>query len=227
MAIIMAEAANLLRLMTWLSPAFPVGAFAYSHGLEQAIDDGAIDSREKLVGWIEALLGSGSGWNDAVLLAEAWRKADMGEEADEIAELAEAMAGSRERHMETTLQGGAFGEAMENWKSADSVSLPKDVDPVAYPVAVAAEAARNSIPLPDTLAAYLHAFTSNLVQAAVRLVPLGQRDGVASLAALEPHILSTAERAANSTLNDLGTCTIMSDIASMRHEALFSRVFRS
>ena len=223
----MAEAANLLRLMTWLSPAFPVGAFAYSHGLEQAINDGMIDRREKLVGWIEALLESGSAWNDAVLLAETWRKADKGEEPNEIAELAEAITGSRERHMETTLQGRAFGDAMENWTPADNMPRTMDVAPIAYPVEVALAAARNSVPLPETLVAYLHAFTSNLVQASVRLVPLGQRDGVAALAALEPLILSTAKRAENSTLDALGTCTIMSDITSMRHEVLFSRVFRS
>ncbi|MFJ5370612.1 urease accessory protein UreF, partial [Bosea sp. CER48] len=88
-------------------------------------------------------------------------------------------------------------------------------------------AARHGVGLEDALTAYLHAFASNLVQACVRLVPLGQRDGVAALAALEPVVLRTARRAAGSTLDDLGTCSILADIMSMNHETQYSRVFRS
>lgn len=230
--------AALLRLMTWLSPAFPVGAFAYSHGLERAIHDGVIADRENLVAWISDLVQRGSGWNDAVLLAEAWRNAG----GDPVAELAEALAGSRERHMETTLQGEAFLNAIESWAvsrstfaSATSASPDaelqvrpsQDSARASYPVAVGQIAAINRIDLESTLAAYLHAFTSNLIQASMRLVPLGQRDGVAAIAALEPVILETARRAALSTLDDLGSATFMSEISAMRHEVQYSRVFRS
>ncbi len=220
----MTEATTLARLMTWLSPAFPVGSFAYSHGLERAIHDGLIRDRASLREWLETLLEQGSAWNDAVLLAEAWRKIGAGEEITEVAELAEAMSGSRERHMETTLQGGAFVDAMAAW----SGEAPDGGEgPIAYPVAVGSAAARHGIALTDALTAYLHAFASNLVQACVRLVPLGQRDGVATLAALEPVILRIARRAAASTLDDLGSCTIRADILSMNHETQYSRVFRS
>jgi len=222
--IIMTEAVALARLMTWLSPAFPVGAFAYSHGLERAIHDGLIRDRQGLLAWLEVLLERGSAWNDAVLLAGAWRNVAAGESISDVAELAEAMAGSRERHMETTLQGSAFVDAMAAWGGEP----PADGEgPVAYPVAVGSAAARHGIELADALTAYLHAFASNLVQACVRLVPLGQRDGVATLAALEPVILRTARRAAISTLDDLGSCTIRADILSMNHETQYSRVFRS
>ncbi len=222
--IIMTEAVALARLMTWLSPAFPVGAFAYSHGLERAIHDGLIRDRQSLLAWLEALLEQGSAWNDAVLLAEAWRRTGADEDIAEVAELAEAMSGTRERHMETTLQGSAFVDAMTAW----SGELPANGEgPVAYPVAVGSAAARHSVGLADALTAYLHAFASNLVQACVRLVPLGQRDGVATLAALEPVILRTARRAAASALDDLGSCTIRADILSMNHETQYSRVFRS
>lgn len=165
----------------------------------------------------------GSAWNDAVLLAEAWHKTIVGDDITDVAELAEAMSGSRERHMETTLQGGAFVDAIAAW-SGDPAS---GEGPIAYPVAVGSAAARHGVALGDTLIAYLHAFATNLVQVCVRLVPLGQRDGVATLAALEPVVLRTAQRAAASTLDDLGSCTIRADILSMNHETQYSRVFRS
>jgi urease accessory protein len=222
--IIMTEVATLARLMTWLSPAFPVGSFAYSHGLERAIHDGLIRDRQSLREWLEALLGQGSAWNDAVLLAETWRQTRAGEDIAEVAELAEAMSGSRERHMETMLQGGAFVDAMAAWSGEPPAG---GEGPIAYPVAVGSAAARHGIALADALTAYLHAFASNLVQACVRLIPLGQRDGVATLAALEPVILRTAQRAAGSTLDDLGACAIRADILSMNHETQYSRVFRS
>lgn len=219
----MSEETQLLRLLSWLSPTFPVGAFAYSHGLERAVQDGVVTDRMGLIGWLTDLLVRGSGWNDAVLLAEAWRTADSDGGAG-AAELAAAMAGSRERHVETTLQGGAFAEAVKTWtpvrREGDRRDLP-------YPVAVGLAAARGGIGLDAALMAYLHAFTSNLVQAALRLAPLGQTDGVAALAAMEAVILDQAARASASTLDDLGGCAVMSDIASMRHETQYSRIFRS
>lgn len=211
--------ATLLRLMSWLSPAFPVGAFAYSHGLEQAIHAGTIEDRAALVEWLTDLLERGSGWNDAVLLAEAWRL-----DGTAVAELAEAMAGSRERHMETTLQGAAFQEAVGAW---GPVAPRPAGETVPYPVAAGLAAARHAIALEPALTAYLHAFASNLIQVAVRLVPLGQSEGVAALAAMETIIVDTARRAAGSTRDDLGSCTVLSEIMSMRHETLYSRVFRS
>lgn len=221
---IMTDATTLARLMTWLSPAFPVGAFAYSHGLERAIHDGLIADRASLVGWLQALLEGGSGWNDGVLLAEAWRRASTGDSVSGVGELAAAMAGSRERHMETTLQGGAFVDAMAAWGGGEPAG---GEGAMPYPVAVGAAAARHAIRLEDALVAYLHAFASNLVQASVRLVPLGQRDGVASLATLEPVVLRTARKAVASTLDDLGSCTLVADITAMNHETQYSRVFRS
>ncbi len=214
-----------LRLLSWMSPAFPVGAFAYSHGLERAIHDGLLHNRETLVDWLSALLTSGSGWNDSVLFAAAWRDVAEGGDACAIAELAEAMAGSRERHMETTLQGAAFMEAVRVWEgeAGDEGETPA----IAYPVAAGIAAARHGVPLIDALTAYLHAFAANLVQGAQRLVPLGQRDGVSAMAALEPVILKSSARASVATLDDLGSSTLMSEIMAMKHEVQYSRVFRS
>lgn len=213
----------LLRLMTWLSPAFPIGAFSYSHGIERAVEEGSVADRASLVWWLEELLQRGSAWNDAVLFAESWRQARSGDIGD-VAELAEAMAGSRERRMETMLQGEAFMKAQSAWAEDKPCA---DHPGVAYPVAVAAAAAASGIALQAALIGYLHAFLSNLVQAAVRLVPLGQSDGVAALAALEDRLLATAGRAAVSTLDDLGSAAFMSEIMAMRHETQYSRVFRS
>lgn len=213
------------RLLSWMSPAFPVGAFAYSHGLERAIHDGLLHDRETLTDWLSALLTSGSGWNDAVLLAAAWRNAAEGGDARAIAEIAEAMAGSRERHMETTLQGAAFAQAVRIWEGGTGEE--DDIPAIAYPVAAGIAAARHGVALADALTAYLHAFAVNLVQAAQRLVPLGQRDGVRAMAALEPVVLQAGARASVATLDDLGSATPMSEIMSMKHEVQYSRVFRS
>ncbi|MER8650673.1 urease accessory protein UreF [Mesorhizobium sp. M0615] len=219
----------LLRLMAWLSPAFPVGGFAYSHGLEPAVQDGLVADTASLAFWLETLVEMGSGWNDAVLFAESWRRARDGgdlHEGDlhEIADLAEALAGSRERHTETMLQGAAFLKAAAAWANPVLGRLPAEC---AYCVAVGAVAGGNGIALQDAMSAFLQAFFSNLVQAAIRLGIVGQTDAMALLAGFEPLALSTAARAAGSTLDDLGGCAFISDIMAMKHETQYSRLFRS
>lgn len=208
----------LLKLLTWLSPAFPVGSFSYSHGLETAIADGTVHDRASLHAWIAALIAHGTGWTDAVLLAEAHAAADHPVRLAEAAELAEAMAPAAERRRETLSQGAAFAAAVSAWAPAA---------PAPYCIAVGKAAADHGVPLEPALTAWLHAFASNLVSIALRAVPLGQTDGVAVLAALEPLILTTAARAAASSLDDLGACALMSDIAAMRHETLPVRLFIS
>nr|WP_246470953.1 urease accessory protein UreF [Aminobacter carboxidus] len=214
----------LLRLMAWLSPAFPVGGFSYSHGLERTVHDGLIANRDDLAGWLATLAVSGSGWNDAVLFAEAWRRARDGGDLAGVAELAEALAGSRERHMETMLQGKAFLAAAAAWPHPVLERLPPDCP---YCVAVGAVAGAHGIALEDALAAYLQAFASNLIQAAIRLSVIGQTAATGIVAAFEQTALSTAARAAVSTLDDLGSAAITSDIMAMRHETQHSRLFRS
>ncbi|HEV7252327.1 MAG TPA: urease accessory protein UreF [Mesorhizobium sp.] len=209
--------AALLRLAAALSPVFPTGGFSFSQGLERAVHDGLVRDRQGLQEWLEALLARGSAWNDAVLFAAAWR----GEE--KAAELGAALAGSRERFAETTLQGGAFATAAKAWNA----EAEEAAEPLPYPVAVGAFARRQDAPLEAALALFLQAWTSNLVQAALRLLPIGHTGGVRTLAALEPVILATAARAKNSTLDDLGSSAFLSEIASLRHETQYSRIFRS
>jgi len=214
--------ARLLRLLTWLSPAFPVGAFGYSHGLETAIREGAVTDACALTGWIAALLEHGSGWSDAVLARAAWTAVTAEDHAalDEIAELGEAMAPSLERRRETMAQGEAFLTAVAAWHPPPIIRAP-------YCVALGAAAGAAGIPLQPALIAWLHAFAANLTSVAVRAIPLGQSDAVAVIASLEAVILRTAARATASTLDYLGSGAILSDIAAMRYETLEGRLFIS
>lgn len=225
--IIMAEraaTAALLRLITWLSPAFPVGAFSYSSGLEQAVHDGQVADGESLSAWLGAMLRHGTFANDAVLMAEAYRAASDPERLDAVKALAEALSGSAERHRETMLQGEAFLAAASNWPHPVLAALG---GAAAYPVAVGAVSGAHATGLEPSLAANLHAVASNLVSVAIRCGVIGQRDGVAVLAGLEGTIGDVAARAAAGTLDDLGSATVLADIAGLKHEVLASRLFRS
>ncbi|NEJ73546.1 urease accessory protein UreF [Rhizobium phaseoli] len=214
----------LLRLTAWLSPAFPIGSFAYSGGLERAVADGLVTDAASLAAWIGTLIGHGSVWNDAVLLAESHRCQGEPAHLAEIAALAAALAGSRERHQETMLLGEAFLAAARAWPDGVFDRLP---DKVAYPVAVGVLTGAHGIEPEKALAAFLHAYASQAVSSGIRLGVAGQKDGVAVLAGLEEHIVEVARRAAASTPDDLGSATVQADIASLRHETQATRLFRS
>ncbi len=214
----------LLRLMAWLSPVFPVGSFSYSHGLERAVHDGLVTDMATMSDWLRWIVTRGSGWNDVVLCAESWRRGVAEGDLVEIAELAEALAGSRERHMETMLQGEAFRVAARSWPSSVFDRLPVDCP---YPVAVGAIAGGNGISLGLTLAAFLQAFCINLLQASIRLSVMGQNGVTATMADLEPVLAETAARTEKTSLSDLGSATCISDIMAMKHETQHSRLFRT
>ncbi|MFS2177084.1 urease accessory protein UreF [Rhizobium pisi] len=218
------ELQALLRLTAWLSPAFPIGGFAYSGGLERAVADGLVTDAALLAAWIGTLIGHGSAWNDAVLMAESHRRHADAAYLAEIAALAEALAGSRERHQETMLLGDAFLSAAQAWPDGVFERLPQKA---AYPVAVGAVTGAHGIAPEKALAAFLHAYASQAVSAGIRLGVAGQKDGVAVLAGLEERIAEIARRAAVSTLDDLGSATVQADIASLRHETQATRLFRS
>jgi urease accessory protein len=224
-----AAARQLLNLLTLLSPAFPVGSFSYSQGLEWLIDSGSIRTAASLNVWLIDVLEVGSGWNDAVLLTEAHRAGTAQDDRRlrDVAELADALAPSAERHLETVAQGSAFLSATSVAWPCRSANILADTGAAAYPVAVGAVAAGHGIPLEQVLLAYLNIAGSNLVSVGVRLVPLGQSAGLAILAGLHPLIQATARRALASSLDGLGAATIRADIASMRHEEQHSRIFRT
>ena len=211
--------ANILTLAQWLSPAFPVGAFAYSHGLETVIQSGGLRSAEALQAWLEDVLLHGTGRNDALLLRAAYG-AGTPEAVAEVDATARAFCSSSERLLETTLQGDAFCKTVADvWGS--------DLSGLTYPVAVGAAARKMEIDVALACSMYLQAFLSNLVSAAVRAVPLGQTEGQAVLAALTPHIETIVAETEGGTLDDLYSTAFLSDIAAMRHETLNSRIFRS
>jgi urease accessory protein len=215
---------SLLRLMAWLSPAFPVGGFAYSGGLEATVKEGRVRDASDLRDWLSTQLPNGALWNDAVLLAEAWKATNDPLRLAALIDLATALAGSAERHLEVTAQGAAFVAAASAWPSPVLDQVDGEVP---YAVAVGAIAAANGVGLQQTLGAWLHAACAQSISAAIRLSVIGQRQGVEVLASLEDDILAVATSAMESTLDDLGSATVIADIMAMRHETLEVRLFRS
>ena len=220
-----------LPLMVWLSPSFPVGAFAYSHGLEWAFESGDLPDAGTLRDWLEALVSHGSLRNDLILFACTARAVEKGDDGAlvEIAELALALANSAERRLETVTQGNAFVAALRAAWPCAAIDRLKAVwsGDVAYPVAVATASAGHGLPLAASAEAYGLAFVANLVSASVRLGIVGQTDGQKITAALVPVVQSAAAAAEPAALDDLGGCALRSDIASLRHETQYSRLFRS
>ena len=221
----------LFRLMAWLSPSYPIGAFSYSSGLEWAVEVGDVKDAASLQQWLFILITEGSGFCDAVIFASTHRAVTNDDDVllRKTAELAAALSPSKERFLETTSQGHAFIEATRAaWPCVAIDRLRAAWDgAVAYPVAVALAAASHAVPLAPALHAYLHAVAANLISAGVRLVPLGQTDGQRVLAALESVIVATAKRALAATLDDVGSAAFRADIASMHHETQYTRLFRS
>ncbi|MGE7367857.1 urease accessory protein UreF [Neorhizobium sp. NPDC001467] len=215
---------GLLRLMAWLSPAFPVGGFAWSGGLERAVHDRLVTDAASLSRWTTTVLRHGSLWTDAVLFCQAWRQHADRQAVEELAELGLALAGSAERHVETLSLGTAFVTAAVAWPHPVFDYLPQDTP---FPVAVGAISAAHGLACEKALAAYLHAAVSQWISAAIRLGVCGQADGVRLLAGTEGAIGAICESAGTLTLDDLGTATVQAEICTLRHEVQHSRLFRS
>jgi urease accessory protein len=225
------DGAALYRLLAWLSPSFPVGAFSYSSGIEWAVEAGDIKDAGSLQAWINTVIGGGGGFCDAVFFVQTHRavQADNERLLRDVCALAAAFAPSKERHLETTAQGRAFLDTVRAaWSCAALDRLLELWDgPVAYPVAVGVVSAGHGIALEPALIAFLHAVSANLISAGVRLVPLGQTDGQRVLATLEAVVADAAKRALATELDDVGGAAFRADLASMRHETQYTRLFRS
>jgi urease accessory protein len=218
----------LYRLLAWLSPAYPIGAFSYSHGIETAVEEGFIKDRISLVTWLRAVLRDGTGRVDGALFAAAWRAAEGKDWSafDAIAERAAAWRGTSEMALESRQQGGSFLSITRTaWPHP---SFERVGNELALPVAVALATAAHGVALDMALTGYLHAFTANLISAAVRTVPLGQSDGQLALAALEADVNEAARAAiAVTDLDEVGTATPLLDWCSLSHETQYTRLFRS
>jgi urease accessory protein len=218
-------------LLLWLSPAFPVGAFAYSHGLEWAYEAGDVIDAASLAAWLADLAHFGAPHLDAALFAHAFRAAAAADwpALDAVNELAVAFAGSAERRLETTAQGAAFRVAVRAAWDCEALArlAAHDGEPLAYPVAVAAAAAGCGMALSRAAEAFVVGQFANLVSAATRLGVVGQTAGLKILAGILPELAALARQASDTPLDDLGACALRSDIAAMRHETQYSRLFRS
>lgn len=225
------EPAALHRLLAWLSPTYPTGGFAYSHGLEAAVEEGSVRDRAGLVAFVGAVLGAGAGRVDGALLAAAWRTAEAGDDAalDEATELGAGWRGTAETALESLQQGAAFAAVTAAaWPEARFAAFAaRHPRRLSAAVAFGAAAGFHGVPLRPALAGWLGAFAANLVSAGVRLVPLGQTDGQVATAALLPVVEDAADAALAADLDRLGTAAPMLDLLSMRHEAQYTRLFRS
>ncbi|WP_372571982.1 urease accessory protein UreF [Ruegeria jejuensis] len=215
----MATPTETLTLLQWLSPAYPVSAYAYSHGLEAAVDQGWVTDAESFKAWLSDVLTAGSGRSDALFLAAAYH-AQGAAALSRIDDLARAFAPARERLLETDQQGAAF------CRTTRAVSQPGLGDWV-YPVALGSAAAQEGLPLDLTQRSYLQAFVANLIAAAQRLLPLGQTEGQVMQHALIPVYAEVAQATEHGDLDALSGTTFLSDIAAMKHETQYSRIFRT
>lgn len=225
------DASALFRLMAWLSPAYPVGAFSYSSGIEWAVEAGDIKDAETLRQWLAGLLDAGSGFCDGGLFVHAHRAVTASDDTAlrAAAELGAALVTSKERLLETTAQGRAFLDATRAAWPCPALALLDAAwqGATALPIAVGVACAGHGIGCEPALQAFLHALTANWISAGVRLIPLGQTDGQRVLAALEGDIAACAARALTTPLDEIGSCTVRADIAGMRHETQYTRLFRS
>ncbi|HKJ60869.1 MAG TPA: urease accessory UreF family protein [Hyphomicrobiales bacterium] len=217
------------ELLLWLSPSFPVGSFAYSHGLETEVAEGRITDAETLADWLQVLTVHGSLHNDLILLSLAYRAEDA-ISLRGVSDLACALQPSAERSAEALVQGENFRAAyLAGWTNGGHTrfdELGRDAS-VTLAVAVSIAASDRKLPLLPTLEAYALGFHSNLVSAAIRLNIIGQFDGQRILASLLPEMRSAAKSAEFATEDDLGNAALAVDIASMKHETQKVRLFRS
>ena len=206
------------KLMAWFSPAYPIGSYSYSHGLEHAIDSQIVTEKESFFCWLKQILNFGTGRNDAILLSQAYQtgKKDL----IKLGQIAEALAETKERYFETLQQGEAFSKVTS---SVCNISIPK----LPLPVAVGYAAQLEKICLEKVLTFYLHAFSANLISAAIRFLPLGQTDGQVLLFKLFRDFKKLAVETKNLGLDDLGSSCFLNDIGNMKHETMKTRIFRS
>ncbi|HEV2302615.1 MAG TPA: urease accessory UreF family protein [Stellaceae bacterium] len=222
----------LYRLLAWLSPAFPVGAYGYSHGLEAAAADGRVAGRAALESWVEAILVFGGGRLDANILRSAHRAAA----AEDLAALLEAnrrgaaFRATAEMALEALAPGEAFlVQLRAAWPMPviDRWAAALAGEPIAYAAAFGAAAGAAGIALDDALLGFLQAMAANLISAALRLGIIGQTDGQRILAALEPAIAAAAASALLRGDDEFGAAAFAVELASMAHETQYSRLFRS
>jgi urease accessory protein len=224
----------LLRLQTWASPAFPIGSYSYSHGLEWAVEAGDVRDPHTLVAWLEADLRHGTLRNEAIFFSQAWScvATDNPTRLLTVCELATAHRGTAEFALESSQQATAalallravWPDPLLDWLAQE---LQRTALAPAMAVVLATRAAREGAPIEWALPVYLQSVIANLVTAAVRLIPLGQTAGQRAIADLEQAVLEASAQAGHAPLEDIGSAAFMVELASMAHETQYTRLFRS
>jgi len=211
-----ADAGAVQILAAWLSPAYPVGSYSYFHGLEWAVEAGTVTGAEALEAWVADLVALGAGRADAILLRHAHAAPDPAP----LAELAEALAPSAERLLETRSQGAAFARTT-------AAAWGLDLPPLPYPVAVGRAAGLMGLPVGLTATLFLQAFAAGVISAGVRLIPIGQTDGQRITARLLPLVARVAAGTEGAPLGAIGGSAFAADLAAMLHETQGTRLYRS
>jgi urease accessory protein len=222
------EHPGLLRLLQLASPMLPVGAYAYSQGLEWAVESGWVRDEASAAGWIGGVLGQGPAQLEAPVLARlyrAWANDDLAQVhhwsryLDAARESGELQAEARQLGESLAVLLTQLGvEAARDWK---------EIEYAGFPTMFALAAMHYRVPLPETALGYLWAWCENQVAAAMKLVPLGQAAGQRILSALIGQLPAAVERGLALTDDEIGVLTPRLAIGSARHETQYTRLFRS
>jgi len=215
---------RLLALLQLASPGLPVGGFAYSQGLEKAIEDGVVHDATTARRWIEDVLTLSLARFEAPVWLRAWDAWKSGDHAAFARWNDECLAAreTAELRAETMQMGVSLVRVMPALGIA-----PPTCSPIAFPMAFAAACAALDLDREAGLAAYLWAWAENQVLVAVKSVPLGQMAGQSLLAELHG-VLDAAVRSAVACDDEsLGSAAVRYAIASARHESMYSRLYRS
>ncbi len=208
---------GLLTLAQWLSPGYPLGSFAYSHGLEELVAAEQVKTEDDLLAWLETVLTDGAGASDALFISASARQEQPIPDLDS---LALAFAGSQERRLETLSQGRAFAAV-----TSDVWGL--DLEGQCFPVVFGEALTAMCLPLKDGIMLYLQGFVSNISSGAIRLGVTSQTGAQRIIQTLSDTIKQCTTDALDHDLSDLKSNAFLSDLAAIAHETRQPRIFRT
>ena len=199
-------------LQIWFSSSFPIGSFAYSHGLEAMIDNKYIKDEKDILKCIDVLTNHGTLKNDFIYIKETY-------EGYELNDIVLANAASKERYFETISLGKSFSKILkETWSF--------DLEPnLSYPICIGKAGLHFKIPFDKLITFYFQSFISNLINICVKHIPLGQKVGQDCIIETLPKIEKLLKDMKNFSMEDIGGINFVSDIHSIKHENLRTRIY--
>ena len=199
-------------LQVWFSSSFPIGSYAYSHGLEALIDAKKIKNNNDVKEFLDALLFYGTLRNDYIFMKSIYK-------GDEINQLILASASSKERQIEMIDMGNSFRKIMkDSWE----LSLPENTS---FIYCLAKAGLHFNIKFDDLIKFYLQSFISNLINVCVKHIPMSQKDGQSLNVIYINQIQEFLSHSDKLTLKDIGTTFFIGDIFAIKHENLDSRIY--